>query len=153
MRQVLRTIASRGIEGRTVPLVVGEKLKILRTDAGDQSVQLLSPSGKKVPVKVWHREIESAPLDEPGLYSMDLSGGEKRVFAVNTDRSRNESSLSRVSEKEIAEKMLGAQVMRIEAGNGFDSRLAAVLRGKELSRFFLILAGIFLLCEALLRRS
>lgn len=83
-------------------------------------------------------------LEEAGIFK------EREYFCVNVDPRSGESDASAVHEKDLDVLFPSNPKTWVESGGKFQNQLIALLRGKDLSRFFLLAAAVFLFFEILL---
>lgn len=93
--------------------------------------------------------VYSDPFKTTGLYRlMDKSQAKPlEDLAVNADRRRGESDLAPASSDFLSKVLPETQWIFLEAGEKMLEHFIKVLRGKDMTRTFAALAGVFLLCE------
>jgi hypothetical protein len=126
--------------------VVGDIYQFKAKSPGG-SPWLSSPSGKKIDLRVSGQEWSSPSLEEPGLYEVHASGLNE-VFAVNVGRDSGESDGSRLTASDRKNILPESSWKALPSGDRYPSEFLNAMRGRELSRWLLLWAGIFLLIES-----
>ena len=119
-------------------------------------LQLRGPGGKLWPVELDAQSLpprlRGARASEPGLFTFLVDGQEWARVAANVPRSE---SLRKFNDpKEFKEAVFGRQAKAVRAlqGEEVEKALVTARRGRPLHRWFLLLAGLFLIAESLLGR-
>lgn len=131
-------------------LLVGQtfRKKFFQNYSKDQ-IQITSSQGHPIPFQFQQKELVSQPLEEPGIYRLSVrqNPGESLQFAVNVDSQKGESDLTPVSSAELKKLLPKTFFQSLPVGEQFESDLVSAMRGVEISRSFLIFAGLFLFTE------
>lgn len=153
---LLRWIISRLTDSRKMDteshLLVGQTFRkkfFQNQNPSKEQIQLTSPQGHPVPFQLQQRELLSPPLEEPGIYTLSIRQNpeESLQFAVNVDSQKGESDLTPISSQQLEKILPKTLFQAIPVGEQFESDLVSALRGIEISRTFLIFAGLFLFTE------
>ena len=137
-------------------LEVGRALiSFLPVEAAGKKALLTGPDGTSIEMPVVKKDergvVETAPLYQPGLYTLQPPGGQPIHYVVNADR--RESDLARLSDTEIAEFAKVHSVAVVHTAAEFRDMVHRQRFGQELWKWALLglLALIFL--ELILQRK
>ncbi len=122
---------------------VGESLTWAwgESEAAPGRVWVRAPDGRRTAVEVRGRRATYGAAEEPGLYEFAAeSGGSRRVFAVNLDRSRGESELSAHADPPWA----------AYGPDALESGFIAEVYGEDRKEWMLLVAALLLALEMLL---
>jgi len=153
MQQLTTYLASKVFPPRNVE--VGRTLVAFLppSEAGRRAV-LTDPEGKTHELKAVPRGaravIEYAQTRQPGLYTLEVAGGERLHFVVNTDRRESDLRQLGPAEVEGVAKALGARVVR--SWEEYRKRDQERRFGQEVWPFLLVLVVGFLFAEVALEQ-
>lgn len=144
-----RLAASHRMEASTQFFVGQPFRKKFTQTLSKEQIRLLSPQAQSIPFQLQQRELISNSLEEPGIYSFMVKGNAKESFqfAVNINSQKGESDLTPVTQEELKKLLPKTFFQALSAGEKFEAELIAAMRGIEISRYFLLFAGMFLLSE------
>lgn len=158
MRSVIETLAQQkgGHSGRG--WVVGDAYQAdVPGESPASDWMLADPTGATIALTVQNGKLSSPPLERPGLYQLRSKqpGSKPREWiAVNVDRKKNEGDLTVLSAKDCQAMLPKTRWIYLRGGERFLDDFLRVLRGKDLTRAFALIAGLFLLGEmTLLKRK
>lgn len=154
VRLILKKLTAHGKEDFLAQLRVGESLtKKLPSWAKQGTVSLLDQSYEQIPVRMVQNEMISAPLEKPGIYTLvqhDRTKDLAQKISVNVETRNQESNGLPLAEQELKTIFPRTSSISLNTGPRFHEELVSILRGKEFSRLFLVLAGLSLLSELIL---
>ncbi|MBD3236473.1 MAG: hypothetical protein GF330_07205 [Candidatus Eisenbacteria bacterium] len=144
-----------GRAGEHDPLV-GDRLRWpLPSDLAPDALRCLGPGDIEVPITVSPTErgpvLVTDAVTEPGFYRLRAEGGVAfPAIAVNVDPRESDLTAMTVAE---GRTLFGDEAVRIEPGAELGRQVLEARFGRELWRFFLILAFLLLVVESLLARG
>ncbi len=136
-------------------LDVGRSLvSFLPVTAAGKKALLTGPDGTAVEMPIVKKDergvVETAPLYQPGLYTLQPPGGQPIHYVVNADR--RESDLARLADTEIAEFSKAHSVAVVHSAAEFRENEHRQRFGEELWKWVLIALLAFIFLELILQR-
>jgi hypothetical protein len=136
-------------------LEVGHALTaFLPAAAAGKKALLTGPDGASIELPVVKKEergvVESAPLYQPGLYTLQPPGAQPLHYVVNADR--RESDLARLSDMEIAEFAKAHSVAVVRSAAEFRENEHKQRFGQELWKPLLLVLLVLIFLELILQR-
>jgi hypothetical protein len=136
-------------------LEVGRALiSFLPAEAAGKKALLTGPDGTAVEMPVVKKDergvVETAPLYQPGLYTLLPPGGQPIHYVVNADR--RESDLARLNETEIAEFAKAHSVAVVRTAAEFREQEHRQRFGQELWKWALLVLLALIFLELILQR-
>ncbi|MEO6741796.1 MAG: BatA domain-containing protein [Chthoniobacteraceae bacterium] len=137
-------------------LDVGRSLvSFLPTAAAGKKALLTGPDGTSIELPIVKRDelgvVETAPLYQPGLYTLQPPGGQPIHYVVNADR--RESDLARLADTEIAEFAKAHSVAVVHSSAEFRENEHRQRFGEELWKWVLLGLLAFIFLELILQRK
>ncbi len=137
-------------------LEVGHALiSFLPVEAAGKKALLTGPDGTSVEMPVVKKDergvVETAPLYQPGLYTLQPPGGQPIHYVVNTDR--RESDLARLADTEIAEFAKVHSVAVVHTAAEFRETEHRQRFGQELWKWALLGLLVLIFLELFLERK
>ena len=137
-------------------LEVGRALiSFLPAAAAGKKALLTGPDGTSVEMPVVKKDergvVETAPLYQPGLYTLQPPGGQPIHYVVNADR--RESDLARLADTEIAEFAKAHSVAVVHSSAEFREIEHRQRFGEELWKWALLALLAFIFLELILERK
>jgi hypothetical protein len=136
-------------------LEVGRALiSFLPVTAAGKKALLTGPDGAPVEMPVVKKDergvVETAPLYQPGLYTLQPPGGQPIHYVVNADR--RESDLARLADAEIAEFTKAHSVVVVHSSAEFRENEHRQRFGEELWKWALVALLALIFLELILQR-
>ena len=136
-------------------LEVGRSLvSFLPVTAAGKKALLTGPDGTSVEVPILKKEergvVETAPLYQPGLYTLQPPGAQPIHYVVNADR--RESDLARLNDTEIAEFAKAHSVAVVNSAAEFREQEHRQRFGQELWKPLLLVLLVLIFLELILQR-
>ena len=128
---------------------------VWRGPAGTGDWRVLDESGRELPVQLGTgrgvTRLETAPLEQPGLYRVFRGGELRSTFAVNPDP--RESDLAAADESQLLAAFPAGRARVLHPGEDLARRVREARYGRELWPLFTLIALALLVGETLLGRA
>jgi Aerotolerance regulator N-terminal/von Willebrand factor type A domain len=125
-----------------------------RAPASTGTWRIEDPAGREVPSELvaaaGAMRLQSAPLEQPGLYRVIQDGVMRTTFAVNPDV--RESDLTPAPEASLLRAFPPGRAQILRPGADLARRVREARYGRELWSWFVILALLLLIAESILAR-
>jgi hypothetical protein len=136
-------------------LEVGRSIvSFLPVTAAGKKALLTAPDGTTAEMPVVKKDergvVETAPLYQPGLYTLQPPGGQPIHYVVNSDR--RESDLARLADTEIAEFAKAHSVAVVHSSAEFRENEHRQRFGQELWKWALLALLVLIFLELFLQR-
>ena len=136
-------------------LEIGRSIvSFLPVTAAGKKALLTAPDGTTAEMPVVKKDergvVETAPLYQPGLYTLQPPGGQPIHYVVNSDR--RESDLARLADTEIAEFAKAHSVAVVHSSAEFRENEHRQRFGQELWKWALLALLVLIFLELILQR-